>query len=270
MPVIFTVFRDFYSRPYARGDQISGDDIYHILNFYSRPYARGDKFTGVNTSVMKIISTHAPTRGATRKNCRFLFVTTDFYSRPYARGDVNIAKQTATFHKFLLTPLREGRLTQIDYINRRYEISTHAPTRGATDVTQLQGTTAEWIISTHAPTRGATQGIQGAVNARQGFLLTPLREGRHLKGALLCFISFNFYSRPYARGDRNIEYRCSYMLLISTHAPTRGATLCFISVSTELFSFLLTPLREGRPDKMEKNKYIEILISTHAPTRGAT
>ena len=56
------------------------------------------------------------------------------------------------------------------------------------------------------------------------FLLTPLREGRHL----LSFVVVKF-------------------LFISTHAPAGGATLGGFSAARILLLFLLTPLREGRP-----------------------
>ena len=37
--------------------------------------------------------------------------------------------------------------------------------------------------------------------------------------------------------------------VISTHAPAGGATLIIGSVDTEVVTFLLTPLREGRPEQ---------------------
>ena len=79
-------------------------------DFYSRPYARGDAYFKLRANSRSSISTHAPTRGATRNTER---ITT-----------INL--------KFLLTPLREGRHNEAWYDLRSRPISTHAPTRGAT------------------------------------------------------------------------------------------------------------------------------------------
>ena len=78
-------------------------------------------------------------------------------------------------------------------------------------------------ISIHAPTRGAT------------FDLGP---------DVAC--TWNFNSRPYARGDKKI-LAFAYSKYISIHAPTRGATSLDGVVMTK-----------------------GIWISIHAPTRGAT
>ncbi len=123
------------------------------------------------------------------------------------------------------------------------------------------------IISTHAPAGGATiiaeceeQGIQ--------FLLTPLREGRR-HDQTFELASSNFYSRPCGRGDLTSEGRrgrrvdfysrpcgrgdASLFLnraddgIISTHAPAGGATFAIAPLFAIVPSFLLTPLREGRP-----------------------
>ena len=60
-------------------------------------------------------------------------------------------------------------------------------------------------------------------NSAERFLLTPLREGRQSK-----------YGREYGT------------IVISTHAPTRGATCLTAVMRKNLNTFLLTPLREGR------------------------
>ena len=78
---------------------------------------------------------------------------------------------------------------------------------------------------------------------------------------------------------------------ISTHAPAGGATLIIGSVDTEVVTFLLTPLREGRPEqrrglllaqaflltplregRRQTFQYHQYLgfISTHAPAGVAT
>ena len=79
--------------------------------------------------------------------------------------------------------------------------------------------------------------------------------------------------------------------VISTHAPAGGATLIIGSVDTEVVTFLLTPLREGRPEQRRGLLLAQAFlltplrewrplfrgglrrppaISTHAPAGGAT
>ena len=56
---------------------------------------------------------------------------------------------------------------------------------------------------------------------------------------------------------------------ISTHAPAGGATRRDFQGRTARRAFLLTPLREGRPDGNEGTERRKS-ISTHAPAGGAT
>ena len=55
------------------------------------------------------------------------------------------------------------------------------------------------------------------------FLLTPLREGRHVLLSRLARLP-NFYSRPCGRGDIRPVPRRILRRRISTHAPAGGAT----------------------------------------------
>ena len=59
----------FYSRPCGRGDSASGG-VPSCINayFYSRPCGRGDVFQHYFLPQKKIISTHAPAGGATRRS----------------------------------------------------------------------------------------------------------------------------------------------------------------------------------------------------------
>ena len=122
---------------------------------------------------------------------------------------------------FQFTPLREGRLHLLVKYSIRYFISIHAPPRGAT--------------------------VGQDVVSSDGFIFqfTPLREGR--PGCITVVAdNSNFNSRPSARGDVNLCI-LQIALLISIHAPPRGATHRHERFSSStLFQF--TPLREGRPN----------------------
>ena len=144
------------------------------------------------------------------------------------------------------------------------------------------------------------------------FLLTPLREGRRLtleqlemrvhisthapaggatSGAGANGIArSHFYSRPCGRGDAHGRTYGSFRQ-ISTHAPAGGATPPLPGGPTT-YSFLLTPLREGRRSFLREYNILVIsflltplregrlaapernhaggAISTHAPAGGAT
>ena len=58
----------------------------------------------------------------------------------------------------------------------------------------------------------------------------------------------DFYSRPCGRGDRRIQTGQERTRSISTHAPAGGATGYLYDTAAYDSLFLLTPLREGRPD----------------------
>ena len=79
------------------------------------------------------------------------------------------------------------------------------------------------------------------------FLLPPLREGQHSS----VFTFDDWY-------------------LISTRAPTRGATRFGAIFVRHIVVFLLAPLREGRLSSPNLSTASFAAISTRAPTQGAT
>ena len=103
---------------------------------------------------------------------------------------------------FLLTPLREGRLHGAQPNGRAGVISTHAPAGGATVASVFHVVPS--AISTHAPAGGATAGRSAVGNA-----------------------GIHFYSRPCGRGDIRRIVAPVLGSLISTHAPAGGATAIF-------------------------------------------
>ena len=214
----------------------------------------------------------------------------DFYSRPCGRGDESERRITVYNARFLLTPLREGRLEFFPPAWQCHPISTHAPAGGATRVRSRKRFPPLYFYSRPCGRGDGDERLKndqrniyfysrpcGRGDARRPlrtgtsdtFLLTPLREGRQrckrddVGGAV------DFYSRPCGRGDA---------LIIACAA---GADL-----------FLLTPLREGRPPAAgiyaerdtdfysrpcgrgdaacNERQFLCAAISTHAPAGGAT
>ena len=210
----------------------------------------------------RLISIHAPPRGATRRRASSCSGG-DFNSRPSARGDRR----------------RHARAQVLP-------ISIHAPPRGATE--SAAATRGGTPISIHAPPRGATTHDDGTIVVEK-FQFTPLREGRldgltHHCGRSIISIhapprgatrillfrqndALYFNSRPSARGD-DAAGMPSMRTFISIHAPPRGAT-SYAAIYRIGVLFQFTPLREGRRKKT-CGKPQKGIISIHAPPRGAT
>ena len=167
---------NFYSRPCGRGDGESIQVMFDLCNFYSRPCGRGD-FPACGSSLR----------------------TGHFYSRPCGRGDCSGSRWPAFPSRFLLTPLREGRLFAIIHTSFSRAISTHAPAGGAT-IPGKAGRGDPRAISTHAPAGGATQSDE------YNTICIPISTHAPAGGATPEIL--------YA------ERQCA----ISTHAPAGGAT----------------------------------------------
>ena len=123
-----------------------------MIDFKSRPREGGDPYLPP-LPLYKIISSHAPARGATRMdfmaNCVRLFQVTPprggrhshpdrcqpcayFKSRPREGGDLRSGVGEMKSDIFQVTPPRGGRRNDITVITYEYQISSHAPARGAT------------------------------------------------------------------------------------------------------------------------------------------
>ena len=185
----------FNSRPSARGDE-TGIHMRDCARISIHAPPRGATIAWVNGGFSGLISIHAPPRGATSKVSGAVRQGIYFNSRPSARGDVLSCFVPAWTCLFQFTPLREGRRGPQGIGKSTLLISIHAPPRGATRLPDY------WYysiyISIHAPPRGATSPLQ------------------------LASTSYDFNSRPSARGDNGVGTRFQRLL------------------------FQFTPLREGR------------------------
>ena len=144
----------------------------------------------------------------------------DFNSRPSARGDLcRFSQPTASI-----------------YFNSRPSARGDGCCRGRCSAR---------AISIHAPPRGATSVVTPSASANFTFQFTPLREGR--RGSVSLIGQPNSFQFTPLREGRPYSTRCTMpVLLISIHAPPRGAT---------------PRCADGRVCKK---------ISIHAPPRGAT
>ena len=144
-------------------------------------------------------------------------------------------------------------------------ISIHAPPRGAT-----RAKTALYCnhkISIHAPPRGATT-VASTRKRLRNFNSRPSARGD--ADADVVFQRFHeFQFTPLREGRRLLPRLLPLRILISIHAPPRGATAgcAFFVPPAPVFQF--TPLREGRQEMSAISQHFEN-ISIHAPPRGAT
>ena len=230
-------------------------------HFNSRPYARGDS-TINNCVADQMISIHAPTRGATAVGWLFLCAWCNFNSRPYARGDAMILSRLFISQISIHAPTR-GATGGHSADGCQARISIHAPTRGATRTTRSFLQSARYFNSRpyargdpaplaaswqrtfqFTPLReGRRLGISLGLSYLLDFNSRPYARGDG------CWksesrIQRDFNSRPYARGDasetvshqadlfqftplregRPLNTDAETQIIISIHAPTRGAT----------------------------------------------
>ena len=255
------------------------------------------------------ISIHAPPRGATQRPCcaradesyfnsrpsargderaRGAVQPAEHYfnSRPSARGDLRSWKPTRRSGRFQFTPLREGRHWAVRRIAELEAISIHAPPRGATKIVETDCMLP--VISIHAPPRGATACPSDRRLPFADFNSRPSARGD--SASQQCRASASFQFTPLREGRLNFYREAFDNLIISIHAPPRGATgRCHRVCPAGYFNsrpsargdiylaalqgvpreFQFTPLREGRHIGAPK-WYNANRISIHAPPRGAT
>ena len=168
---------------------------------------------------------------------------------------------------FQPTRPRGARLVRSGLVAELLQVSTHAPTRGATPLCrrrssisagfnprahagrdredqQSQADGAE--VSTHAPTRGATRACEHQRVADEVSTHAPTRGATGVPRVRLTDLGEFQPTRP--RGARRGRRAAPPLRQrVSTHAPTRGATAA---------------CRAGVAPRAA--------VSTHAPTRGAT
>ena len=167
------------------------------------------------------ISTHAPAWGAT---CAGRMSTTMRCS-------------------FLLTPLRRGRPVIHDRQRAAVRISTHAPAWGATQDLPHEGEADADFYS--RPPRGGRPSISHRTSARTSNFYSRPRVGSDPSRWWASAHRTNFYSRPRMGATKHIRLRF-IAILISTHAPTWGATIRRMVSWRPSGRFLLTPQNRGR------------------------
>ena len=145
--------------------------------------------------------------------------------------------------RFQFTPLREGRRMQVVTFQRQRE--------------RFQFT----------PLREGRRFVDAQKAADKVFQFTPLREGRPVGGFIFC-TALLFQFTPLREGRPSMSMLVMRCIVISIHAPPRGATKTVTRLQSASFYFNSRPSARG---DLRQNRYVlPRHISIHAPPRGAT
>ena len=151
----------------------------------------------VKHKIIRYVSIHAPTRGATEKQQRPFYANKFQSTHPHGvRQHVNDNRHTYD------------------------RVSIHAPTRGATPLRFLY--CAEYGVSIHAPTRGATS--EKMANQQNEWFQSTHPHGVRPRRSVND-LSTSLFQSTHPHGVRlDRESKLTPSILVSIHAPTRGAT----------------------------------------------
>ena len=112
--LIWCFISQFLLTPLREGRQWPGqENVYWKNHFYSRPCGRGDGAIRAEYDEDFWISTHAPAGGATNAPPVCFSVSHRFLLTPLREGRPGVSKDLIRYDQFLLTPLREGRPSRL-------------------------------------------------------------------------------------------------------------------------------------------------------------
>mgnify|MGYP005763444197 CR=1 FL=1 len=144
-------------------------------------------------------------------------------------------------------------------------ISIHAPTRGATRVSDPRFSNR--IIFQSTLPRGERQRSICMTMRNTRFQSTLPRGERRIRDFLNRFL--RIFQSTLPRGERPEYIKNDVLVLkISIHAPTRGATFAYFERQKTYAISIHAPTRGATSTSQERE--VTTNISIHAPTRGAT
>ena len=267
-----TLFLHFNPRSHEGSDEARKRPSTALHHFNPRSHEGSDALDIQLRVSSSVISIHAPTRGATSSHTQLNSDRVNFNPRSHEGSDALLSLYHRHPVISIHAPTR-GATTIPMLLRLLWIISIHAPTRGATiescitvlsitfqstlprgerhhnnhhgsALLQFQSTLPRgerpeevyWNskisdISIHAPTRGAT--LQRLYHCRFYIFQSTLPRGERPFGQALSLILCNFNPRSH-EGSDNAFFSPASAVVISIHAPTRGATAIF----AKKFSFL--------------------------------
>ena len=105
-------------------------------------------------------------------------------------------------------------------VEKKREVSIHAPTRGATCTEN--GLCKFYFVSIHAPTRGATLFRVSVCGVPRVSIHAPTRGATRFYP--LCVLRYGFQSTHLQEVRPDTDPETGMPIYVSIHAPTRGAT----------------------------------------------
>ena len=176
----------------------AGRRITRLTIFQFTPLREGRPMHGTQGEIARIISIHAPPRGATgRGESRGRRPRISIHAPP--RGATARQNVGDCIRVFQFTPLREGRLLWLSDNVCPANFNSRPSARGDDHDEQPPRAATTFQFT---PLREGRRNRPKRATARRGFQFTPLREGRHYK-AFTQWAFSHFNSRPSARGDRS-------------------------------------------------------------------
>ena len=146
----------FNFNPRSREGSDGNTNVYDLIQSISiHAPARGATSLERTIKGQVQISIHAPARGATGNAITLVQNGDDFNPRSREGSDIRMFVYSKIFYKFQSTLPRGERRRVYICGAEEYDISIHAPARGATFTGALPQ--PQKGISIHAPARGATQ-----------------------------------------------------------------------------------------------------------------
>ena len=212
------------------------------------------------------VSTHAPTRGATRRPAQNWSDAPGFNPRAHAGRDRNVCDVRLVVGVVSTHAPTRGATVGAGFAPGVADVSTHAPTRGATIDRYRLIRLAD--VSTHAPTRGATvDDHAGMVLSRRVSTHAPTRGATVLPAPFGPAISVFQPTRP--RGARPASSRDTWSVWTFQPTRPRGARRHAVAVRRRVDAVSTHAPTRGATDVGRHHDDLG-RVSTHAPTRGAT
>ncbi len=185
---------------------------------FQSTHPRGVRLLTPFLRLLWLVSIHAPARGATSPIADTSYPT--MFQSTHPRGVRHPIIRSSRAAISFNPRTREGCDRSSISSRHNARVSIHAPARGATLLEQLDDFLA--VVSIHAPARGATQGAKKHLRARR-FQSTHPRGVRQPKSKNSKRLSA--FQSTHPRGVRPERPEPVTKLLVSIHAPARGATL---------------------------------------------
>ena len=219
------------------------------MQFQSTPPRRGRPRSLHATSTPDQVSIHAPAKGATVRLEPSIGRTSSFNPRPREGATRRRPSAADRRTEFQSTPPRRGRRRRPSMPASRSIVSIHAPAKGR-PMTLAEYSARRCRFQSTPPRRGrpcsARHHAASDRSRRASFNPRP-REGGDLPAPMPRPRRGRFNPRPREGGDLPTPCIDDRHVMVSIHAPAKGATGASVASIAATAQFQSTPPRRGRP-----------------------